>query len=153
MRQPSTRAELYAWHDEALEAMADARVDNLKDLARDHPELMPPISEDEPHCGWFKVSLARGSVPVPARIYLRQAVDQDGELTEPERLICEIGDDAVDPVEAWSRICVRPIKASEYRYLMAVRAWAKSSATDQPQAQDGRRIDWLTVTLPPVPKG
>lgn len=151
LRRPSDRPALYAWHEDALDALAESRCDNLKDAARDYFELVPPIVEGEPCCGWYKVRLHRDGVFVPARIFLEQRIDETGELLADERLRCQIGDEMVDPVAAWPTLCSRPIPASEYAYLVAVRGWAKSSATDQPQAAESRPIDWLTVKMPAVP--
>lgn len=151
LRQPSDRVALYAWHTDALEALAESRCDNLKDAARDHFELCPPIVEAEPACGWYKLRLHRDGVFVPARIYLEQRVGETGELLADEVLRCQIGDDMVDPVQAWPTLCSRPIPAAEYAYLVALRAWARTSAPDQPQAAETRAIDWLTVKLPAVP--
>lgn len=151
LRRPSSRAELYAWHADALDALGQGRKETLKELAAVAPELVPPIIEAEPACGWFKVRLHRDGVFVPARIYLEQRIDEAGELVADERLRCQIGDELVDPFETWPTLCSRPIPAAEYAYLVAVRGWAKSSATDQPQAAETRAIDWLTVKMPAVP--
>jgi hypothetical protein len=152
LRKPSDRAVLYAWHADALDALAQGRKDNLKDLAAEMPDLVPPIQDGEPQCGWFKARVSKRAVLVPAKIYLRSVVGEDGELVEPEKLICEIGDRDFDVLEAWPKLCIRPITASEYQYLMALRQWAKESARDQPQAVDGRPVDWMTVKIPDVPQ-
>ncbi len=124
LRRPSDRAELYAWHADALDALEQGRKETLKELRAVAPELAPPVYEGEPCCGWYKVRLHRDGV---------------------------FGDDMVDPVETWPLLLSRPIPASEYAYLVAVRGWAKSSAPDQPQAAESRPIDWLTVKIPAVP--
>lgn len=159
LRQPTDRAELYAWHGKALAALKDGRADNLRDLAARDPDLVPAIQDGSPECGWYAARVSRAAALVPARIYLKSVVDEAGELVEPEVLLCEIGDRPFDPEEVWPKLCIRPIAASEYRYLMSLRAWAKSSAPDQPQAADGRPIDWNTVKInlpaqpvPPAPK-
>lgn len=151
IRQPSDRAELYTWHAKALQGLKDGRAETLKELAARYAELVPPIQEDNPQCGWFKAIVRRVAVPVPARIWLRSTVDEDGELVEPEVLLCDIGDEPWDVLDAWPKLCTRPISKAEWAYLMAVRAWARTSAPDQPQAKDGRPIDWLTVKIPAVP--
>lgn len=151
LRQPTDRAELYAWHADALDALKTGRADNLKDLASHSPELMPPLDEGMPQCGWYAAKVSKRAVLVPSRIWLRSTVGEDGQLVEPEAMFCEIGDRPFDPEEVWVRLAVRPITVGEYRHMMALRAWARESAPDQPQAADGRPIDWLTVQLPPVP--
>ena len=152
LRKPSDRAALYAWHADALDALAQGRKDNLKELAADHPDLVPPIQDGEPQCGYFKARVSKRAVLVPAKIYVRSVVDEAGELVEPERLVCEIGDRDFDVFEAWPKLCIRPITASEYQYLMALRQWAKESAPDQPQAVDGRPVDWNTVKIELAPQ-
>lgn len=151
LRQPSDRNALYLWHGRALAALVDNRAADLRELAANDPDALPPIQEDAPQCGYFKLRKVRAAAFVPAKIYLEQVIGEDGELLSDEILRCEIGDELVDPLQAWPMLCLRPISASEYRYLMAVRAWAQTSAPDQPQAQEGRRIDWLSVKIPPVP--
>lgn len=151
LRKPSDRAELYAWHADALDALAQGRKDNLKDLAAEAPDLVPPIQDGEPQCGYYKARVSRRALLVPAKIFMLSVVDEAGELVEPERLKCEIGDRDFDVMEAWPKLCIRPITVGEYRHLMALRQWAKESAPDQPQAVDGRPIDWMTAQLPPVP--
>lgn len=151
MRKPHDRNELYAWHARAMAALAGARVDDLKAAAAVAFDLVPPIHEDEPECGWFKAIIRRDAAAVPAKIWLKSVVDDDGELVEDEILLCEVGDTPVDAVEAWPKLCTRPISRAEYLYLMSVRTWARQSAPDQPQARDGRPIDWLTVKVPPIP--
>lgn len=151
LRKPSDRAALYAWHADALDALAQGRRENLKELAACAPDLVPPISDGEPQCGYFKARVSKRSVLVPAKIFMLSVVGDDGELVEPERLKCEIGDRDFDVLEAWPKLCFRPIPVGEYRYLMALRQWAQESAPDQPQAVDGRPVDWMTVQIPPVP--
>lgn len=153
IRQPSDREELYRWHAQALAGLVRLGVHDLRELAAADPEAMPQISEGDPQCGYFLAKVRRFAVPVPAKIYVRSVVDDDGELVEPEVIKCELGGTEYDPLEAWPRLCIRPISRSEYAYLMSVRAWAHESAPDQPQARTGRPIDWMTVQLPEVPKG
>lgn len=150
-RRPSDRARLYRWHADALAAITTVRVDNLRELAQADPSALPLIEEGNPQCGWFKAIVRRFSAPVPSRIFMRSEVDDDGELVNDERLICEIGGEEFDVMEAWPKLCIRPISRSEYAYLMSVRTWAQQSAPDQPQAKTGRKIDWLTVQIPSIP--
>lgn len=153
IRQPSDRDELYRWHAQALAALAKYGVHDLRELAAADPEALPPVEEANPQCGYFLAKVRRFAVPVPAKIYVQSVVDDDGELTEPELFKCELGDEEYDPVEAWPKLCIRPISRVDYAYLMSVRTWARQSAPDQPQAKTGRKIDWMTVQLPEVPKG
>jgi hypothetical protein len=154
LRQPSDRAELYAWHADALDALKTGRKTDLKELAAVAPELMPPIQEDAPQCGYYKAKVAKRAVLVPAKIYLESVVGEDGQLVQPERLKCEIGDKEFDPLDVWARLCTRPIPRAEYVYLMSLRQWANESDPDQPQASrnDGKPVDWMKVDLSAVPQ-
>jgi hypothetical protein len=147
LRQPSDRAELYSWHADALDALKTGRADNLRDLFQRAPELVPPITDSEPRCGWYAARVSRRAVLVPSRIWLQSVVGDDGELLEPETLLCEVGDRPMDAFEAWPKLCIRPIPVAQYRHLMALRQWARESAPDEPQAVDGRPIDWNTVKV------
>lgn len=158
LRQPTDRAELYAWHAAALAALKAGRADDLRTLFDRDPDSVPAL-RDVPECGWYAARISRASVLVPARIWLQSVVGDDGQLVEPELLLCEVGDRPFDPAEIWPKLCIRPIPVAEYRYLMSLRAWAKTSAPDQPQAADGRPVDWNTVKInlpaqpvPPAPK-
>lgn len=74
IRQPSTAAQLYAWHRAAVSGDA------------------PPIHDGIPECGWFKTRLVKGGPWVPVEIRVEREIDMEtGELTAPERLvaICE----------------------------------------------------------------
>jgi hypothetical protein len=154
LRQPSDRAQLYAWHADALDALATGRKTDLKELAAIAPELMPPIQEGAPQCGYYKAKVATRAVLVPAKIYLESVVGEDGQLVQPERLKCEIGDKEFDPADVWARLCIRPISRAEYVHLMALRQWADQSKPDQPQASrnDGKPVDWMKVDLSTVPQ-
>jgi len=151
MRQPSDREALYAWHASALKALADGKAEDLIQLTRSKWLKCPPIVEDEPQCGYFKARVRRYAVLVPSRIFMRSVVDELGELVQDEELVCEIGDTPFDVIEAWIKLCIRPITLGEYQYLMAVREWARASAPDQPQAKDGAAVDWMTVKIPEIP--
>lgn len=147
LRQPTDRAALYAWHADALDAMRQARVTDLRELARAAPDLMPPLEEGVPQCGWYAAKTSKGSVLVPSRIWLQSVVDEAGELLEPELFQCEIGDKVFDPLDVWAKLAIRPIPVAEYRHMMALRAWARESAPNEPQAVDGRPVDWQTVKV------
>lgn len=99
IRQPTPVSRLYAWHRAAL---AGAPV---------------PIHEGEPHCGWYKTRLVKGGPFVPASISIVRDVDEHGELTCDERMVCEINGEPRDPRRAWLSVCKRPISRAEYLEL------------------------------------
>lgn len=152
IRQPSDRVKLYAWHAAAVAALAARKVATLKELANlVERDEFPPIHEDEPECGWFRAKVHRHAVLVPARIWLKSVVDDVGELVEPEVLLCEIAGEPFDAMVAWPKLCIRPIEKADFTYMMQVREWAQASSPEQPQAETGKVIDWLTVKIPPIP--
>lgn len=74
IRQPSTAAQLYAWHRAAISGDA------------------PPVHDGIPECGWFRTRLTRGGPFVPVEIVVEREIDMEtGELMGPERFvaICE----------------------------------------------------------------
>lgn len=134
MRVPTSAQSAFAWHTQAMEAIA------LRDEA-------PAIVEQEPQCGWFKRKYHASAVFVPARIWLIQYVDDDGELTRPEELACEVAGDRYDPFDIWIELCANPITQNEFEHLMRVREWARSRP-DQPEAKPLKPVDFMTVQPP-----
>lgn len=104
MRRPSTEDELYAWH---RYVMGDARG---YQPAGHHPE--------DPQCGWYMLRLTKGGPWVPMQIECVQVIDPEtGELTEPERLVCTMLGQVVDPGRYWARGHFRHISESDYQSL------------------------------------
>jgi len=102
IRQPSTKARLYAWHRAAVAG------EN------------PPRHEGLPECGWYRTRLVKGGPWVPVRIWCEQEVDpQTGELTAPEVLRCEVDGMRRDPARAWTFL--HPITRAEFEALSARR--------------------------------
>ena len=103
MRQPSTVAQLYAWHRAAVAGNA------------------PPRHGDEPECGWYKRRLVKGGPWVPVRIYVDREIDPiTGELTCDERLRIEVeGLDGGDPVTHWTYLTA--ISRAAFHHLMDYR--------------------------------
>jgi hypothetical protein len=99
IRQPSTFRQLYGWW------VAATRGEN------------PPRHEGDPQCGWYQCKLVKGGPWVPARVWCEQMIcEETGELTEPERLLCEIDGQRRDPATWWIRL--RPITRAEYETLV-----------------------------------
>lgn len=135
IRVPTTPEVAYAWYLQALAAQ--------KFLCDP-----PVIHEDNPQPGFFKRRFDRSGVWVPARIWIVQHVNGDGDLTQPESFACTIGDDTFDAFEVWVELCKNPITRNEYEHLMRVRAWARTQRPDQPEATPTKPIDWMTVAPP-----
>ncbi|MEN6302221.1 MAG: hypothetical protein ABFD96_05810 [Armatimonadia bacterium] len=134
MRIPTPRDEAYRWHTEALKGV-------YGDADAPHP--------DEPQCGWFKRTLARGGVFVPARIWLFQDVDpKTGQLLDDELLQCEVDGMRRDAYDEWSWLCRNPITEAEFDYLTALRRHAVQHEPDLPIANPRKPVDWLRAPLP-----
>jgi hypothetical protein len=109
VREPSTSEERWRWWEAAISG------------------LDPPIHEDEPHAGFFKVRRFRygewvGGPFVPARIWWAPPdIDPDtGELAAPEKLLAEIDGKPADPWRNWTWIAARPITEEEWLWLKAL---------------------------------
>jgi hypothetical protein len=127
IRQPSTIAQLYAWHRAAVAGENPPRHDGL------------------PECGWFKRKLIKGGPWVPVRIYVDREIDPDtGELAAPEALRCEVeGLDGGDPADHWTYLTA--ISREEYNHLVDYRlrdsrmldARRRIDLSEQPTAPQG----------------
>lgn len=108
MRQPSTPAQRWAWHEAAVSG------DN------------PPVYENEPQQGFYAVrkfsygAWVKGPM-VPARVWWEPGeIDPDtGELLSDERCCAEVDGKPVNPWRTWSWIARRPIPETEWRWLRA----------------------------------
>ncbi len=134
MRLPTPRDVAYRWHTEALKGV-------YGDGESAHP--------DEPQPGWYKRTLARGGVFVPARIWIFQDVDSEtGELLSDEELQCEVDGGRRDAYDEWSWLCRHPISEAEFRYLTQLRTHAQLHEPDLPIANPRRPVDWIKAPLP-----
>lgn len=130
MRQPSKLQILYDWHRQAVTGGA----------------WHIPINESDPLCGYFKTRLVKDGPFVPARIWMEQPVDDDGELISPEVLRCEVDGQAKDPVEQWVRLCHNAITHNEFDYMTRCRNWAKANAPEEYEAA-WRPVDHLSTPI------
>ena len=134
MRLPTPREVAYRWHTEALQGV-------YGDAEDPHP--------DDPQPGWYKRTLVRGGVFVPARIWLDAETDiGTGELLSPETMLCEVDGKRLDAYEQWSWLCRHPIPESEFLYLTQLRRHAALYELDLPIATPNEPVDWLNVPLP-----
>jgi len=133
MRQPTPRDELYAWHTNAMMGrLAEA----------------PAVYNEEPECGWFKTRLVRGGPFVPARIWLYQPTDADGQLTGPEVLQAELNGEYAAPQTVWERSSGNPISEHEFQYMTDLAAHLAEHAPDDPLANPRQRIDPFKIPTP-----
>lgn len=103
IRQPSSAAQLYAWHRAAVSGEA------------------PPVHDGLPEAGWFKTKLVKGGPFVPVEIRVEREVDpESGELLAPERLICICDGQRRNAESLWSYLT--PISRDEFRALKDRRA-------------------------------
>ena len=134
MRTPTPREVAYQWHTEALKGV-------YGDGEPAHP--------DDPKPGWYKRTLVRDGVFVPARIWLDAEIDiGTGELLGDETLLCEVDGLRRDPFEQWSWLCRHPISESEFEYLTRLRRHALAHEPDLPIANPRKSVNWLTAPLP-----
>ena len=134
IRQPTSRAMLYAYHTAALKAVK-------RGLS------LPAIHEDTPQCGWFKRRLVKSGPFVAVEIWMDQPFD-GRELTGPETLRCEVGGVAADPADVWTYVANNPISESEYRHMRADATWVKAHAPDEPAANPREPINLLRTPIP-----
>lgn len=128
MRKPTPHEELYAWHANALLGVFGEELG---------------LHGEEPECGWFKRRLVKGGVEVPARIWMYQPINEEGELVADEVLQCEVDGQYADPYEAWSWLCGNPITEAEFNYMMARKDYAVHHAPHEPAANPREKVDWL----------
>lgn len=109
MRKPSTAEQRWKWWERAVAG------DN------------PPIHENEPQAGFFKVRKFRygewvKGPYVPARVWWEPGeIDPEtGELISDEICRAEIDGKPVNPWSKWTWIARRPIPESEWEFLKAM---------------------------------
>lgn len=131
MRAPTPLAPLYEWHRASLD-----------------PSVKLLAITGEPQCGWYTRRLVKGGPIVPARIWLHQEIDEDGELVGPEILRCEVAGKERDPDEEWMYLADSPITQAEYDFRVADASWCRAHAMDSPEANPTLRVS--TRTIPPL---
>lgn len=133
MTKPTPHAALYAWHTNAL----------LGVLGDDHP------TTEEPQCGFYKRRLVKGGVFAPARIWMYQPIDENGDLVGDEVMQCEVDGKFAEPDDQWIWLCQHPITEAEFKHLTALREWAQKHAPTEAYADPTKPVDWLRgVPLP-----
>ena len=98
IRQPSSAAQLYAWHRAAMAGEA------------------PAVHDGQPEAGWFKTRLVRGGPWVPVEIRVEREIDiESGELLGPERLICICDGQRRNAASLWTYLI--PLSREDHRAL------------------------------------
>jgi hypothetical protein len=136
-RSPTPRAALYAWHANALAAVAkhgDLRAAGIE------------IDPNAPECGWYKRRMIRNGPHVAAEIWMEQPTE-DGELVGDERLRCEIDGSPADPFDQWTFLAGRPISEKDFRHLRASARWTRVNAPDEPLANPHAPVDHLKTPI------
>lgn len=137
IRVPTCPAAAYAWHERALaQVAADVQIEIPND----------------PQPGYFKRRLVKGGVFVPAKIWIDQEVDAQGELVADEVLLCEVAFRRRDPFEEWFWIAPNPISLEEFRRMIATIDHADRHLPNAPELDPRRKIDWLRKPVTRVPK-
>lgn len=130
MRRPTPLAVQLAWYRDALHGAGKIVAAAL-----------------EPQVGFYKRKMVSGGIHVPARIWLEQPTDENGELIADEVLRCEVNGDLRNPVEAWPWLFANPISEQEYCYMMAQAEWAREHAPSDPAANPRQRLSALTSPI------
>lgn len=99
IRQPSSFAQLHAWHRDAISGLPVERHDGL------------------PEAGWYRMKRVKGGPWVAVQIVCERDIDEaTGELTADERLVA-VFDGARCPAESvWTY--VEPISRTDYLALI-----------------------------------
>lgn len=129
IRKPSELEPLFAWWRSALIKRPDRYF-------------------HEPQLGFFKRKLVKAGPWVPVKFWLEQITDEDGLLIEPERMLCEVGGRAREPLDQWTWCCRYPITKSEFEFMLANAAWVSVRAPHEPEAQPQLPIDFGTSPIP-----
>lgn len=140
MRAPSDTDSAFAWWRSALAWTKKPRGNR-------------PAITTEPQCGFYRRRLVKGGPWVPARVWIDQKLDGDGELTADERMRCWVDNAERNPVDEWLYICDQPITEPEFRFMCATATWAEENAPNEPAANPTKKVDWLTVPLPSYSRG
>ena len=97
---------------------------------------------------FYKRKLIKGGPFVPARIWIEQHVDGDGDLTREEVLRCEIGDRTANAADQWSYLAANPITEADYRFMRDSAAWAAEHAPMRAIASPTQAVNWMTAAPP-----
>lgn len=99
MRQPSSFAQLHAWHRDAIAGFPVDRHDGI------------------PEAGWYRMRRVKGGPWVAVQIVCERDIDDEtGELTAPERLVALFDGERRRADTVWTY--VEPISRDEYRALL-----------------------------------
>ncbi len=79
---------------------------------------------------------------------MRQELDDEGELTAPEELLCEVDGKPASAADQWTWVCTQPITRERYRFMVANSTWAKKNAPNEPEANPRTAVDWTKAPLP-----
>lgn len=130
IRRPTPREIAYDWHTRTLAG-----------------EEITAIT-DQPEPGWYKRKLVKGGPFVPARIWLRQEVDEAGELLDDEILLCEVNGTPRDPYDEWNWLCANPISEEDYDHMRDLKQWAAYHSPNDPSVNARKPVDWATIAPP-----
>ena len=128
MRRPSflTRAERWAWWEAAVAGEA------------------PPVFDDLPQSGFFKIRRWRAGPYVPAAVLWEPPPvhGETGELVADEMCWAEIDGWRVDPWESWMWLAKRPVRYEEW-------LWLRAMSTLSPRPSRSSLRPWWERSAPP----
>lgn len=112
---------------------------------------MESFRVDQPIPGYYTMSLARGGIQVPVKIWFGLPIIDDEEQDRGPRWNCEINGkttrnadgvtELLDIDRAWPWCAKRKIDEAEYRYLIARLNHAKEYRPDHPAANAHKKMD------------
>jgi hypothetical protein len=79
------------------------------------------MHEGNPEAGWFRRRLIPKGPWVPARIWIEppETDAETGEVTAPERMLCEVDGKRVDVFRAWTWLGQNPISEDQFMDMKA----------------------------------
>lgn len=115
-----------------------------------HPGQTAP---EAPQAGYYWRRMVNGGPLVPAMIWRVPEIDPEtGKATGMDVVRCDTGGKAMDPFAMWPSLSGRPIKKSEYEFMTAKAAHARTWRPDAPEANPRQPISLLSQPKPHNPR-
>jgi hypothetical protein len=96
----------------------------------------PPLhSDQEPQPGFYRVRNKRAKTWYPVAFWLEQPVDDNGELSDDERIVAKVGRrvlrDEVEIEFLWYKACQNPVSYEAYTHALQYNAWADDPVVEE----------------------
>lgn len=112
----------------------------------------PPLHESTPpQAGFYRTRLIPRGIVVPARIWIREERDEDGELIADQKFGCEIAGRMADPFKEWMYLAGSPISQDDFVRLTenngaAWQQWRQDERVRK-SISEGAGGDWFRVQV------